>query len=249
MEFLEAFKAAVNAAELQEPRRVVCRTLSNQLDACGERLWAFGCGGLDFRTALSLVVQFGGSLSTGAVALAEHSNWYTASALVRQLIEVEYLVRLFRRVPEQACIWLRASSSDLRHAFSPSTMRKRIGKGEFRHQEYAVHCEIGGHPNPRAHFLLPARVLDKHRNPFGSNELFWIDLAQHLRIIWADIQAIPTDHPNENLDVILQYTPVVTATIKLWEGVDPCSPMLPPSLHGELAAVRASAQQAAAADG
>jgi hypothetical protein len=69
VEFFEAYKAAVNHPELMQPRRSVCRTLSVQLAACGERLWAFGCGGPDFRTALSIVIQFGGSLSTGAVML------------------------------------------------------------------------------------------------------------------------------------------------------------------------------------
>jgi len=116
----------------------------------------------------------------------------------------------------------------------------------FRQDRYRRYCEIGGHLNPIAYFLLPARVLERHRNAFGSNESFWIDLAQHLRVIWADIQAISTDHPNENVDVILQYTPVVMAAVKLWEGVDPCAPMLPQSLIDELAAVRAAAQQSRA---
>ncbi len=248
VEFFEAFKAAVTHPELTETRRVVCRTLSSQLAACGGRLWAFEVGGPDFRTALSIVVQFGGGLSTGAVTLAEQTNWYAASALVRQFVEVEYLVRLFRRIPTEALVWLQASSSDLCAAFSPSKMRKRMGNGEFRHQEYAVHCDFGGHPNPKAHFLLPARHLEPHRPPLGSNEAFWIDLAQHLRRIWIDIEAIPTDHPNETLNVIHQYTGVVTEAIRVWEDVDPCSPMMPAPLLAELAAGAESARQTPPAD-
>ena len=178
VEFLEAYKAAVNAAELQEPRRVICRTLSDQLDACGERLWAFGSGGPDFRTALSLVVQFGGSLSTGAVALAERSNWYAASALVRQPIEVEYLVRLFRRIPEQACMWLRASSSDLRNAYRRRRCENALARAssDTRSMQSIARSAV---------IRIPERIsscrhefLNDIGMPSDTNESFWIDLAQ-----------------------------------------------------------------------
>lgn len=240
MESLKAYRDAIAAPEFKEPRRLVCRTLASQLAACGDRLWAFGCGPIDFRTALSVAVQFGGSLGTGAVALGEQANWYAASALVRQFIEIQYLLRLFRADPSEAVTWLKASSNDLRESFSPSRMRMRLG-GVFRYQEYRIHCEVGGHANPRAHVLLPSRVLKQHRPPLGSNEVFWIDLAQHLRRVWQDIEPVPGEHPNENLNVILQYTGVATEAIQVWEGVDPCSAMLPESLLKEWATTQDSA--------
>jgi hypothetical protein len=234
MDFFEAYKAAINHPELKQPRRTVCRTLAFQLAACGERLWAFGCGSPDFRRALSIVIQFGGSLSTGAVRLGEDQNWYAASALMRQFVEVEYLVRLFRRCPEEAISWLRSSEAERRDAFSPRVMRKRLG--DFRNQEYRAHCQLGGHPNPRAHTLLPARVRQRDCGPFGSNEDFWIDLAQHLRRVWQDVETFPGNHANANLGVILQYTEVATAAIRAWEEIDPCAPMIPEALLFDLAA-------------
>lgn len=240
----EAYKAAVMHPELAEPRRVVCRILSSQLAACGEQLWAFGLGGRSFRTVLSMVIQFGGSLSGGAATLAEQTNWYAASALVRQFIEVEYLIRLFRRDPNEALTWLGASSSDLCAVFSPSKMRKRMGNGEFRHEEYAAHCDLGGHPNPKAHFLLPDRHFEQHQPPFGSNDIVWIDLAQHLRRIWMDIEAIPADHPKEDLNVILQYIGAVRDAVRAWEEVDPCSVMIPEEWQAELVAGAESVRQA-----
>lgn len=234
MELREAFTAAVNLQELREPRRIVCRTLAAELAACGERLWAFGFGPADFRTALSLVVQFGGSLATGAVALGEGANLYAAEALVRQLIEVQYLVRLFRRAPEEAVTWLKAAPAALRKTFSPREMRKRLGAGEFRYQEYRVHCEIGGHPALSAHHLLPGRSPEVGRPQLDSNQVFWIDLAQHLRCVWRDLAVIPEEHPSANLDVILQYTEAATIALKAWEELDPCSPMLPESILAEL---------------
>lgn len=242
----EAYTLAVNHPELKQPRRSVCQTLSTQLAACGDRLWAFGIGDPDFRMALSIAVQFGGSLATGAVTLAESENWYAAAALVRQLIEVEYLVRLFRRQPEQAGGWLRSSQAELQVQFKPCAMRKRLG--DFRHEEYRAHCQLGGHPNPKAHFLLPGRVHPKHLGPFASNEDFWIDLAQHLRRLWRDIEAIPSEHPSLRLEVILQYMGVVNDAIRRWEELDPCSRMIPEALFGELVAGRASPSAIGAAD-
>lgn len=150
---------------------------------------------------------------------------------MRQLVEVEYLVRLFRQDPTEAQSWLKASSAELRTAFTPSQMRKRAGG--FRHQEYRVHCESGGHPNPRAHTLLPGRHAKHHLPPLGTNEVFWVDLAQHLRLVWRDVAALPADHPTANLGVIEQYAEVAAKAVSAWEAVDPCSPMLPESLLAE----------------
>jgi len=233
MNSLDSYKGALAAAEFREPRRRVCQALATQLAQCGERLWAFGSGPPDFRTACSIVIQFGGSLATGAVALGNEGNWYAASALVRQFVEVEYLVRLFRRDPSEALTWLRASTEDLRRSFAPSQMRNRAG--DFRHEEYGVHCQLGGHPNPRAHSLLPARHLQPHLPPLGTNEVFWVDLAQHLRRIWRDIEAFPSDHPTGELGVIRLYADEAAKVIEEWEAGDPCSPMLPLSLLGEWA--------------
>jgi hypothetical protein len=228
MESLDEFKRLLAAPELREPRRIACRTLAGQLAACGERLWAFGSGPTDFRTACSVVIQFGGSLASGAVALGEQENWYAASALVRQIVEVEYLIRLFRQDSSEGLRWLKASPEELRTSFLPAQMRKRA-EG-FRHQEYRVHCESGGHPNPRAHTLLPSRVVNAHLPPLGTNEVFWVDLAQHLRRVWRDIVALPVDHPTANLGVVDQYATDAANAIAAWEAVDPCAPMLTESL-------------------
>ena len=78
---LEEFKHALAAPELREPRRVVCRTLATQLAACGERWWAFGFGPRDFRTACSMVIQFGG-------CAMPHSS-KTLSEILRKRLEFE----------------------------------------------------------------------------------------------------------------------------------------------------------------
>ncbi len=241
VESVEDFKKAICDPDLAKPRRRVCSTLAKQLSACGERLWAFGFAPRDFRTAISIVLQFGGSLATGAGALAAYDNWYAASALVRQLVEIQYLLRLFSLDPNEALAWLTATQQELRTVFSPSRMRQRLPEGQFRHQEYRSHCEIGGHPNPGAHYLLPARIAKQHLPPFGTNEVFWVDLAQHLVRIWRDVAALPYHHPQANLAVISQYTEAVDSAISSWEAIDPCAPPPSDSLLAKLAAPHDSA--------
>jgi hypothetical protein len=91
-------------------------------------------------------------------------------------------------------------------------------------------------------------VRPQHCGLFGSNEDFWVDLAQHLGRIWRDIQAIPTDHPNQRVEVILQYTERVTDAVRTWEEIDPCSPMIPEALLAELTAGAEALQLCGAGD-
>lgn len=170
MESLGEFQRLLATPGLREPRRIVCRTLSTQLADCGERLWAFGLGPVDLRMACSVVIQFGGRLASGAVSLGQQENWYAAAVLVRQLVEVEYLVRQFRQDSNQALRWLTASGEELRASFRPAQMSNRAGG--FRHEEYRAHCDFGGHPSPGAHSMLPGGHFPRHLPPFGTSEVF-----------------------------------------------------------------------------
>jgi hypothetical protein len=62
--------------------------------------------------AVGLVAQFSGELISGAQLLLRNGNDYGASALVRQLIECEYLLRAFRLNFAEAARWLDANDSD-----------------------------------------------------------------------------------------------------------------------------------------
>jgi hypothetical protein len=41
----------------------------------------------------------GGSLASGTIAVLRVENWYAAAALLRQVVEVEYLLWLFAEEP------------------------------------------------------------------------------------------------------------------------------------------------------
>ncbi len=66
----------------------------------------------------------------------------------------------------------------------PKHMRDR-SHGEFRDKDYAVHCELGGHPTPRAFQLLRA---------IGTvpKNLVWLEMTTHLANVWSHTtRAIP----------------------------------------------------------
>jgi len=180
---LDSYEQDLKGQAAQSVRREMCRTCAEQLQACGNALWAFGLVDRPERRALATVLQMGGGLARGSITMLEEGNWYGAAALSRQLVEVEYLVWLFGVDPLAAEAWLSATQDDLRKLYKPSAMRKRSG-GRFRDQEYWSHCEIGGHPNPKAAFLLPDHVLPGDEAPLPTPEWMWVDLGQHLERLW-----------------------------------------------------------------
>jgi hypothetical protein len=101
---------------------------------------------------------------------------------VPQLIEAEYLLWLFSHDYATAEEWLKSSPDAMRKFFTPASIRKR-SSGQFRDAEYWSHCELGGHPNPKARVLLR-----DHSSPFGSHEWPWVDLAQHLARLWSSFR-------------------------------------------------------------
>ena len=140
--------------------------------------------------AIAAVIDMAGQLAAGAEALLDLELPFAASALVRQLIETEYLLTAFALDPTTPATWARATSDQIRTSFSPSRMRKI---GSFSNEEYWNHCDMGGHPTPHSHALLRFRVP-----PDGGLVLAftWSDLAQHLRRIWAAVHdLLAARHP------------------------------------------------------
>jgi hypothetical protein len=182
---LDSYSEALIEQSAQRARREACRTCSSRLQDCAANvLWAFGLVDDPRRRALATILQIGGSIARGNVAMLEAENWYAAAALCRQLVEVEYLVWLFGVDPTEAEAWLSATQEDLRQMYRPSAMRKR-SEGRFRDQEYWSHCELGGHPNPKAAFLLPEHILPDNKDPLPTSEWMWVDLGQHLERLWS----------------------------------------------------------------
>lgn len=191
----EAIRALIVRAEGDTAsaacREDVCRSLATSFREAGDLLWVggnilgpdrvtrsspFGFGN-DAAVGLATVIQIAGELTAGAVTLLEQANLYGAAALIRQLVEVEYLAWAFAEDRELASVWLRSTREERLKFWQPRDLRRRSG-GRFRSADYARHCDRGGHPTPEAMALLP----DHGRHE--SVTWWWLDLALHGVSTW-----------------------------------------------------------------
>jgi hypothetical protein len=160
-----------------------CERASEAVDSCGRVLWAMGCAGnMPDREGLSLACQIAGELSTATVGLYREERWYAGAALVRQFIECEYLVYLFAQDRAHAIKWRQSTREERLEFFRPGAMRK-LSQGKFRSDEYAVHCEQGGHPSPMGGFLLAWKTA----SPLAGHTASWLAKNRTLRIQWCDL--------------------------------------------------------------
>ena len=174
-----------------EFRQELCRILTQVFSESGALLWVggyiigpdrkegrspFGFGS-DSTVGLATVAQVAGQLAVGTAQLLDSDNRYAACALLRQMVEVEYLAWAFAEEQEEAASWLRATRENRLRMWQPKHLRDR-SDGRFRAGDYGRHCEVGGHPTPEARVLLPDRS-DQVPTAF-----WWIELATHGLSAW-----------------------------------------------------------------
>lgn len=177
-----------------EAREAVCAAISEAFAQAGRALWVTGyivggdrpAGkspfGDDATVGLATVLQIAGELGRGTIELLRAGNRYSAAALVRQLVEVEYLAHAFVDEDQIAADWLRADREQRLRFWSPKKLRKRASR-EFLPQDYWRHCELGGHPATPGMALLP----DHEGLPIA---FLWVDLAGHLNSTWHAIESL-----------------------------------------------------------
>lgn len=138
--------------------------LADEMRSLGQTLWVGGAivgsdrvsgaspfeFGDDAVVAWAMACQIAGELGQSATLLLEQGHLYGAATLLRQIVEVEYLVAWLGSGPDVAAEWMRSS----RRFPSPSSNAQHT-TGAPPYEEYAHHCDNGGHPNPNARFLLP----------------------------------------------------------------------------------------------
>jgi hypothetical protein len=169
-----------------------------------------------------------GELASGAISLLEQKSWYSAASLVRQLIEVEYLMYLFAQEPDELARWQASSQADLRKVYRPAEMRRRSA-GKFQDQEYWAHCAFGGHPNPIAEMLLP-----EHPRLWGTMRWAWVDLAQHLTRLWTSFVGAIDLHELWSVHAVAVANERVSPQIQDWREQDPCAAWLRPGFIEEM---------------
>ena len=175
-------KSAQNGTTVQDVRQRTCRRLAEELETLGEHLWVSSWLRRDSGDeATALVVQTAGALARSSVILLGRRQYYAAGSLMRQLIEVEYLLFEFGRDAATRDEWLREPAETRPRKFSPKALRKRAN-GAFSAKQYGTHCRMGGHPNPEARGLLP-----EHSAPYDVRVMLWEDLGGHLVGVWRQL--------------------------------------------------------------
>jgi hypothetical protein len=177
--------------------------------AAGESPYAFGSDGL---VGLAAVAQAAGQLGRGAIALFQADNRYAASALMRQLVELEYLACAFANDDDAATAWLRADGEERRSFWTPAKVRARASD-QFLPSDYWHHCDLGGHLTPRGMVML----LPGHKGVEPA--LLLGDLAAHLVQIWGYVcRAGETLTPGGMLTEWMR--PETERAIKTWQETD-----------------------------
>ena len=182
-EAVKAFQVCANNDEIVGARFSVLDNASKKFADLADILQTSGWIQRDDKElAVALLTRLGSELSGGISLLARRSLIYSAGALLRQLIEVEYLMFIGYADPMNLQRWYRADPKELRKDFTPQRMRKR-SDGLFRDQEYWFHCEVGGHPHPKSRMLLPAY------NPLVPPVAVLLpDAVQHVRRLWTSVK-------------------------------------------------------------
>lgn len=170
-----------------------------------------------FRGAAS-VIEMANELAAGALALIDLDLRYASSAMIRQLIETEYLLTAFALEFSRAADWARATPEESRKGFSPKAMR---AVGGFSNREYWRHCDMGGHPAPSARPLLRFNLATSPADDEFLSASVWGDLAQHLRRLWQAIDTLLCDQHARYADVRSGERESVEQAEEPWSAADP----------------------------
>ncbi|WP_156898266.1 hypothetical protein [Methylocapsa acidiphila] len=151
-----------------------------------DSLSPFGHGN-DATVAVSMLLKIGSQLTSASADLITDGRHYAGSALIRQLVEVEYLAWAFEAKDEEAARWLRSSRDERRNFFAPAKIRAAAGD-HFRSVDYGYHCELGGHPVPGSWALL--------NDDKAVAQLMLSDCLGHTGRIWDHVVGWAKSHPN-----------------------------------------------------
>jgi hypothetical protein len=134
--------------------------------------------GSDETVAVSVLLRIGSELISAARDLFFGGRHYAAAALLRQIVEIEYLAWAFDTKHQEGERWLRSTSSERQSFFTPAKLRRAAG-GRFRGKDYGYHCELGGHPVPGGTLSLTENI--------AIAQLLLSDLLGHAGQIWDHV--------------------------------------------------------------
>lgn len=166
--------------------------------------------GDDALVGVGVLAQIAADLLDAAGALLSGTNHYAGAALLRQIVEVEYLTWAFANQKRDAATWLNSTQEERRSMFTPARLRSE-SDGRFLSADYGHHCEQGGHPVPRGIPLLGST------DPFHSQMLL-VDLLLHS---WRTADNIAIWARDRRVDPLLAELRQVQEDFAEWGRGDP----------------------------
>lgn len=162
--------------------------------------------------AVGVLLQIGGELALPALRMLSTGEHYAGAALVRQLVEVEYLMWAFASNPSEAAAWLNSTRQDRMKFFQPRRLRE-ASNGRFKQKDYEHHCELGGHPVPRSLSLIGG-LADS-----GMSQLLITDVLLHG---WRTIDSAAQWSEKKGLTALVRDNLVLPRSeLKAWSKADP----------------------------
>lgn len=176
----------------------------------------FGHGN-DEMVAVSMLFRIGGQLISAIVDPFADGRHYAAAALLRQMVEIEYLAWAFESRDKDAERWLRSTDDERRDFFTPAKLRK-AANGKFRGKDYGYHCQLGGHPVPTSFILL--------RRDEVTRQLLISDLLGHTGRIWDHL--LDWSEGNEYAFAIHRRREEMSRKYAAWKKIDELTLLPPP---------------------
>lgn len=215
MDYPEPLRRAISPVPARAAGQQVCREVSEMLGRVARVLILAGSTHeTDEKTVgLGVVFRIGAELADATLTLLDDGRSYPAAALIRQLVEVEYLSWALAEDLEEVSRWIHADHNERQKFFAPQRLRDR-SDGQFRDHEYWTHCERGGHPHPAGTAFLPGPNDETGR----GIDVLWDDLALHMAGIWSHLLTALQDHPIGDLLTDERREPVTQALAE-WRAV------------------------------
>ncbi|WP_375404639.1 hypothetical protein [uncultured Sphingomonas sp.] len=164
-----------------------------------------------------MLLRIASQLVSASADLIMDGRAYAGSALIRQLVEIEYLAWAFETKDAEAARWLRSTREERQSFFTPAKLRK-AAQGRFRGTDYGHHCELGGHPVPGSGVLL--------NDDASMAQLMLSDALGHSGRIWDHIVGWAKTNPYG--DAVLRRAPEMLDRYREWKALDPLTELPPP---------------------
>jgi hypothetical protein len=227
----KAMAAAANDREVIACRYELAKFSAKELEGAGTELHVVGHligtdrvqgsspfgHGNDEAVAVSVLLRVAGQLVSASADLFTDGRQYAAAALLRQMVEIEYLAWAFEVRDGDGERWLRSDQQERQEFFKPSKLRA-AAQGKFRGKDYGYHCELGGHPVPQAGILLGGDS--------AIGQLLLSDLLGHVGRIWDHL--IGWAQQNGDGGPILRRSHGMSVRFQEWKSKDQLIDLPPP---------------------